>query len=103
MNTNSRISIKVRQDRVSPLLKDMEALAESNASLKEALQLFLDVPDFINKIAAVNVDTSAAGAGEMFVTLEPTDFFRDLSAAFLSGDTNKLIIQHRNLLSLQEI
>lgn len=100
MKDDYRIAVKVRRDGVSPVLKDMGDLAESNASLKKVLQLFLDIPDFFNKIATVKVDESPTGADELFVALEPTDSFRNFSAAFLAGDINRLTIEHRNLLKI---
>jgi len=51
------------------------------ALFKQLLQLVLNLPDLGSHLATVHVDSGPTAAGEVFISLEPSDFLLRLSAA----------------------
>ena len=58
-----------------------EKITIDKALFKQLLQLVLNLPDLGSHLAAVNVDSGSAPAGEVLIRLEPSDFLLRLSAA----------------------
>ena len=66
---------------------------------KQLAQLTLKLLNLSVEVRCVNVDDSAALAGESLVRLEPSDRFGRISAAIAARDTDGLLVEHIGLLN----
>lgn len=96
------IIIKLKKDNLSPILEKMYKKSLKDESLKKILQSLLDISKFFMKIATINIDNSSTSASEIFISLEPTNGFRSFSSTFLTGDFDRLVLEHKEFLSKLE-
>jgi len=95
----NNITIKIVKDNLSPIFDEIKFKSETNESLKKIFQSLFNHSNFLMKIAAINIDNSSASAGELFVTLEPTDSFRSFSTAIFAGNFDNFFLKHNEFLS----
>ncbi|CNK92399.1 Uncharacterised protein [Yersinia pseudotuberculosis] len=75
--TGDELSLQRLQAETQP----GETITIDKELFKQLLQLVLDLPDLGSQLAAINVDTGSATAGEVVINLEPSVFLLRLSAA----------------------
>jgi hypothetical protein len=78
-------------ERLEDLKRDLTYASEE--TLSKVRELFLDRPDFLKHLIGLETDGNAAGAGNILISLNPSDSFGMLLRAVRTGDFNSLIVE----------
>ena len=69
-------------------------LTKAPQGLREVVVRLFDLPDFTAELVRFQVDRNpASGTGDLFVTLYPSDRFRDFLAALRAGKIDGFIVE----------
>ncbi|HEJ7994960.1 TPA: hypothetical protein SMI16_000366 [Serratia liquefaciens] len=69
----------IAHDEFSAPTEDL--ISVDKTLFKQLLQLVLNLPDLGSQLAAINVNSTSTAAGEMLVSLEPSEFLLRLNSA----------------------
>jgi len=90
VNPQSMASVNALVDAVRSAISE----SDLSESFKQLLDRFLDGPNLADKLIRIEADLGSAGAGELLVSLHPTDFFRGLPAAIRAGNIDGLVVEN---------
>jgi hypothetical protein len=91
---------RVLKLRVSPeaqrMIDELSGLADQRLLEKffQPADGSIELGDFVDELLAVDVDSDAAFADDVIISLEPTDRFRMLMAALAAGDVDSFFVKN---------
>ena len=94
----TKLRLSVNAEKLSSLLSAVSDAKKSSPfteQFTERFQFLLDIDDLLVKAGVVNLGDSSATTSNGAVFLEPTDSFLSLCTAFLAGDGDFSIFDHK--------
>lgn len=91
--------IKIEGKKPDKYIAELTAAAESSwprlpKLVRERLNRIFNTADFGQKLFSLKSDNRSTRTGKSIMRFNPTDFFRDLLAAFRTGDFDSFFIKH---------
>jgi len=95
---SAKLKLSVKAEKLSNLLSVVSDVKQSSPfteQFTERFQFLLDTGDLLVKAGGVNLGDCSATTSDFGVCLEPTDSFLSLCTAFLAGNGDFSIFDHK--------